>query len=94
MIEITNVYFSDSKDPKFGQEIESEVILIDNKFVIDIDPAVSAFYTLTGEFNGIPVVDLAICKRFFLDNDISKNGVDLWEPMQMPLINVIEKLAK
>lgn len=94
MIEITDVYFGDSKNPNYGFEIDRKKILINKKFVLDMDSIDCEFYSVTGELNGLPVVDLAICKSFLLDGVNSKVEVNWSELLQMTLLNVIEKLAK
>ncbi|MEH7342572.1 hypothetical protein V7122_01595 [Bacillus sp. JJ1532] len=95
MIEITDVYFVNSEDPDFSPEIESGVMLIDNRFALDIYPNECIFRTVTGELNGLPVVDLSICKHLrIIETEIDKNEVNWLELMQMPFVNVIEKLAK
>ena len=95
MIEFTNVYFTNSEDPDFRPGIESGAMLIDNRFVLDIYDDECIFRTVSGKLNGIPVVDLCHSKHLrIIETGIDKNEVNWAELMQLPFVDVIEKLAK
>jgi hypothetical protein len=94
MIEITDVYFVDTNDPDYEPGIESGFMLIDKRLVLDIESDECTFYIVTGEFDGIPAVDVSISKSVIIETKIDRNEVDWLELVKMPFSDVIEKLAK
>lgn len=92
-LQLTDVLFINPADSDFVSFVESEVAVINGELAMDFDDGDSwLFRTVTGEREGLPVVDLDKCRRVEIETKASL--IELPELMALPFAQALKQLAR
>ena len=91
MIKITEVLFVNPADPDFKPYVENQVV-VNGELAMDFYGESWLCRTITGEREGVPVVDLSKCRSVEI---ITKESLtELSELISLPFVEALKQLAR